>query len=143
MARAKVGDTVDVHYTGRLEDGSIFDSSLNREPLEFTIGEHQVIPGFEEAVIDLEPGDQKTVTIVPEQAYGEYREDMTANFDRGKFPAEMEIKKGDRLQLRTSEGHPMAVEVTDVNESEVTLNANHPLAGKTLIFDVQLVEIKS
>ncbi len=141
MAQATTGDTVRVHYTGRLEDGSTFDSSAGREPLEFTLGAHQVIAGFENGVTGMETGETKTVTIPPEQAYGPQRADMIAVFEREKFPPEMPLTVGEQLHLRTQDGHPVAVTVTEVTDSQVTLDANHPLAGKTLIFDLELTEI--
>ncbi|WP_349258547.1 FKBP-type peptidyl-prolyl cis-trans isomerase [Aggregatilinea sp.] len=141
MAEAKSNDTVRVHYTGRLEDGTVFDSSLQREPLEFTLGEGQVIPGFEEGVMGMNPGESKTIEIDAERAYGPYRDDMLLSVDRSQFPDNIEPSVGQRLQLRQPDGQTMLVTVSEVGDAQVTLDANHPLAGKNLIFDVQLVEI--
>ncbi|WP_119068474.1 FKBP-type peptidyl-prolyl cis-trans isomerase [Aggregatilinea lenta] len=141
MAEAKSSDTVRVHYTGRLEDGTVFDSSLEREPLEFTLGEGQVIPGFEEGVVGMNPGASKTIEIDVERAYGPYRDDMLLAVDRGQFPENIEPNVGQRLQLRQPDGQTMLVTVSEVGDEQVTLDANHPLAGKNLIFDVELVEI--
>ncbi len=141
MAEARTSDTVRVHYTGRLEDGTVFDSSLQREPLEFTLGEGQVIPGFETGVMGMAPGESKTIEIDAENAYGPYRDDMLLAVDRGQFPENIEPAVGQRLQIRQPDGETMLVTVSEVGDSQVTLDANHPLAGKSLIFDVQLVEI--
>ena len=141
MAEAITSDTVRVHYTGRLEDGTVFDSSLQREPLEFTLGEGQVIPGFETGVMGMAPGESKTIEIDAENAYGPYRDDMLLAVDRGQFPENIEPAVGQRLQIRQPDGETMLVTVSEVGDSQVTLDANHPLAGKSLIFDVQLVEI--
>ncbi len=141
MTQAREGDTVKVHYTGRLEDGTVFDTSRERAPLEFTIGEGQVIPGFEQAVVGMEPGDTKTTTVPPEQAYGPRREDMTLEVDRSQFPEDLEPRPGQHLQIRQPDGRAIIVTVSDISESTVTLDANHPLAGHPLTFDIQLVDI--
>jgi len=141
MAKAKNGDTVRVHYTGTLEDGTVFDSSKEREPLQFTIGESQVIPGFEQAVIGMEPGETKAFNIPADQAYGQRREDMKVTIDRAQLPANLEPKEGQQLQLGQQEGQIMIVTVTDVTDAGVTIDANHPLAGKDLAFDIELVEV--
>lgn len=140
MAQAKSGDTVRVHYTGRLDDGSVFDSSEGREPLEFVLGAQQVIPGFEEAVDGLSPGEERTVDIPADRAYGPRREEMVLTVDRDQFPDEIRPEVGQQLQM-SQEGQVAIVTVTGVSDREVTLDANHPLAGKDLTFDVQLVEI--
>ena len=141
MSKAKDGDTVKVHYTGKFEDGEVFDTSLEREPLEFTIGKGQVIPGFEKAVEGMSLGDTKTTDITPEKAYGPRHEEMVTTVERNRFPADMDPKVGQRLQLRQADGKTIRVTVTDVSGSKVTLDANHPLAGKNLTFDIKLVEI--
>lgn len=141
MGKAKNGDKVKVHYTGKFEDGKVFDSSIEREPLEFTIGKGQVIPGFEQAVEGMSPGDTKTTDIPPEKAYGPHHEEMVTAVERNRFPADMDPKVGQRLQLRQADGKTIKVSVTNVSGSKVTLDANHPLAGKNLTFDIQLVEI--
>lgn len=141
MTHAKQGDTVKVHYTGKLEDGTVFDSSVNREPLEFAIGTGSLIPGFEQAVIGMTPGESKTERIVAEQAYGEHREDMVLVVDRQQMPEDMQVGVGQQLQIRQQTGQTIPVVVTDVSDSQITLDANHPLAGEDLTFDIQLLEI--
>lgn len=141
MAQAKFGDTVKVHYTGRLEDGTVFDSSLSGDPLEFTIGEGMIIPGFEQAVVGMSPGDSKTEHIPVDQAYGPHREEMVVVVDRAQMPQELEPEVGQQLQIQQPTGQAIPVIVTDVSTAEVTLDANHPLAGEDLTFDIQLVEI--
>lgn len=143
MAQAKSGDTVKVNYTGKLDDGTIFDSSENRDPLEFTIGEGQVIPGFESGVEGMSPGESKTITIASEQAYGPHHDELVMKLDRGAFPDDMELQEGCVLQLRHPSGEAMMALITEASDESVTLDANHPLAGKDLIFDVTLDEIKS
>ncbi len=140
MAQAKSGDTVRVHYTGRLEDGSVFDSSDGREPLEFVLGAQQVIPGFEAAVDGLSPGEERSVSIPADRAYGPRREEMVLVVGLDQFPAEIQPEVGQQLQM-SQDGQVAIVTVTGVSDAEVTLDANHPLAGKDLVFDVQLVEI--
>lgn len=141
MAQAKNGDTVKVHYTGKLEDGTVFDSSSDRDPLEFTLGSGMVIPGFENAVEGMREGESKEVAISSGEAYGEYRDDMRIEVEKENIPEHIQPELGQLLQLRTEDGGATTVTVTDINEHTVTLDANHPLAGKNLIFDLQLVEI--
>jgi len=138
---AKSGDTVRVDYTGTFDDGEVFDSSVGKDPLEFTIGENQVIPGFEEAVIGMKIGESKTVKIPADDAYGPYHEDMVMVVSRDKLPPGMNPEIGQWLQLGQSGGQTMQVKVIDVSESTVTLDANHPMAGKDLTFEIKLVEI--
>lgn len=141
MAQAKEGDVVRVHYTGKLEDGTVFDTSGDGTPLEFTIGDGQIIPGFEKAVIGMEPGETKTARISPEEAYGPRRDDMTLTVDRAQFPEEINPEPGQQLQVQQPDGRAAIVVVSEVSESSVTLDANHPLAGQPLTFDIQLVEV--
>ena len=142
MAQAKDGDRVRIHYTGRLDDGTVFDSSIITDPLEFTIGEHEVIQGFEEAVVGMTPGESRTVAISPEKAYGHRRDDFVVVIGRDKFPSDIQPETGKQLELRRREdGETFPVTVTDVSESSVTLDGNHYLAGKRLTFDIRLVEI--
>ncbi|MDI6810155.1 MAG: peptidylprolyl isomerase [archaeon] len=140
MREAKYGDTVKVHYTGKLEDGTVFDSSIDRDPLQFTPGEGQVIPGFEQAVVGMNLGESKTVTIPMDEAYGPHREEMVVMVERNKIPENMQLEGGQQLQIRQDDGQINFVIVTDISESSVTLDANHPLAGKDLTFDIQLIE---
>ena len=141
MAQAKNGDTVKIHYTGKLEDGTVFDSSDGRDPLEFTLGEGQVIPGFEEAVLGMTANDSKTMTIPSDNAYGPRREEMVVEVDRDQFPPDVAPEVGQQLQMQRPDGQKMVVAVAEVSESTVTLDANHPLAGKDLTFEIKLVEI--
>ena len=141
MAQAKHGDTVKVHYTGKLEDGTVFVSSENREPLEFTIGEGKIIPGFERAVVGMSPGESKTEKVPADQAFGPYREELVLEVDRQQIPADVELKVGKRLQFSHANGRATQGLITDVSESKVTLDANHPLARRDLIFNIQLLEI--
>ena len=141
MAQAKKGDTVKVHYTGKLADGTVFDTSANREPLQFTVGEGQLIPDFEEAVVGMNPGDSKTVEIASDNAYGPHREEMVMVVERSEFPDGLEPQVDQMLQVQQQNGQPFAVKVTEINGDKVTLDANHPLAGEDLTFDIQLAEI--
>ena len=140
MQAAKAGDTVRVHYKGTLDDGSVFDSSEGRDPLEFTIGSGQVIPGFDTAVTGMNVGDARTVTIPAAEAYGSRRDDLVLVVDRQNLPDDMNPDIGDQLQL-SQEGHAFVVTVTDVTEQNITLDANHPLAGEDLTFELELVHI--
>lgn len=141
MAQATTGDTVRVHYTGTLHDGTTFDTSEGREPLEFTVGDGQVIPGFEQAVAGMEPGDTKTVEISADQAYGPKRDEMMLNVSPDQFPEGMDPEVGQQLQLSQPDGQTVVVRVTDVADDAVTLDANHPLAGEDLTFEIELAEI--
>lgn len=142
MARAKKGDTVEVHYTGKLEDGTVFDTSQDREPLSFTLGEEKVIPGFEKAVEGMEPGDTKTEELSPQEAYGERREDMVMELERDQIPEDVDPQVGQQLQLRMQNGQTVPVVITDLGEESVTIDANHPLAGKKLIFEIELLDVE-
>jgi len=141
VAEAKHGDTVKVHYTGKLEDGTVFDTSIERDPLQFTIGQGQVIPGFEKAVVGMNAGESKTTKAPADKAYGPYRKEMLLVVDRNQLPGDLKPTVGQQLQSRQADGRTIRVAVTDVSESSVTLDANHPLAGKDLTFDIQLIEI--
>jgi peptidylprolyl isomerase len=141
MSTARTGNTVHVHYTGRLDDGSVFDASEGREPLAFTLGEGQVIGGFDEAVEGMAVGDAKTVRIPPEEAYGERRDELLIEVPREQLPDGMSVEVGMQLQLRREDGGAMPVTVADTGEDTITLDANHPLAGEALTFELQLVAI--
>lgn len=143
MSQAQQGDTVKVHYTGKLEDGRVFDSSVEREPLEFTIGENLVIPGFEQAVVGMNVGDSITATVPSDEAYGPRRDDLLLKVDRGQLPQDMEPEVGQQLEVREQSGRTTTVTIAAVGTQDVTLDANHPLAGEDLVFDIQLVEIAS
>ena len=141
MTDAKSGDTVRIHYTGTLDDGSTFDSSKGRDPLEFKLGSGQVIPGFDTAVTGMSVGDSKTVTLPPEEAYGAHNPDGVQAFPRANIPADIPLEIGTQLQMQTPQGQPVQVVVAEVTEDSVMLDANHPLAGKALTFAIELVEI--
>ena len=141
MTQAKRGDTVKVHYTGKLDDGTVFDSSEDREPLEFAIGAGNVIPGFEQAVLGMSPGDSKTTTIASAEAYGPYYEERVLVVDRQQMPADLPVDVGATLQIQQQDGMVIPVVITDINEGAVTLDANHPLAGEDLTFEIRLMAI--
>lgn len=141
MPVAKNGDAVKIHYTGKLDDGTIFDSSLGRDPLEFTLGAGHVIPGFENMVLGMAPGDKKTDTIAVDQAYGPRRDDMIVQIDRAQLPADLNPEVGQELYVQQPGGQVMPVLVVDVDDSGITIDANHPLAGQDLTFEIELVSI--
>ncbi len=141
MTQAKNGDKVKVSYTGKLVDGSEFDSSEGRDPLEFTLGENEVIPGFEEAVVGMSPGQSKTVTVSSEQAYGPRQKELVVEVERKDVPADLELEVGRQLEVTQDDGDVFLVTVSDLTESAVTLDANHPLAGQDLVFEINLLEV--
>ncbi len=141
MSTVKANDKVRVHYTGTLSDGQIFDSSVDREPLEFTVGAGQMIPGFDAAVEGMELNEKKSFTLKPEEAYGPVNEDLFHKVERNQLPAELKPEVGQVLVAGSPDGHEMQVTVQEVHEDSITIDANHPLAGKDLTFDVQIVEI--
>jgi peptidylprolyl isomerase len=141
MTQAKQGDTVNVHYTGKLPDGTIFDTSRSRHPLQFTIGKGQVIAGFEQAMIGMKTGESRTTTIPVELAYGPRRDEMIVTVDRGQLPPGLNPLVGQRLELTQADDQTVLVTVTAVTDTNMTLDANHPLAGKELTFDLELVAI--
>ncbi len=143
MAEAKQGDTVNVHYTGKFDDGEVFDSSADREPLQFTIGTGKMIPGFEKAVLGMNPGESKTAKLVADEAYGEYNQNLLFSIEKSNFNFKggLEPAVGQYWQVEKDNGQLMNVRVAEVSDQTVTLDANHPLAGKDLTFDIELVEI--
>ncbi len=141
MSNAKTGDTVKIHYTGKLDDGTQFDSSAGREPLEFELGGGQVIPGFDSAVDGMAVGESKSVRIEPDQAYGERHEQLVQQVPRSALPEDLEPQVGMGLQSQSPDGQVMMLMVTEVAEDSITVDANHPLAGQALNFDIELVEI--
>ncbi len=141
MAKVKSGDTVQVHYKGTLKSGELFDSSEGREPLEFTVGSGQVINGFDTAVVDMEPGETKTVHIPVEQAYGERTQEALISVPRSEFPEDITPEIGQELQMSDDQGHIFPVVVAGVEADHVVLDANHPLAGHDLTFEINLVKI--
>jgi len=141
MAQAKRGNAVKVHYVGMFEDGTVFDTSREREPLPFTIGQGEVIPGFEEAVLGMNPGESKKVVIPAENAYGLRHEEMVLVVDRQHLPEGINPQVGQQYQIPQSDGQSIVVTVTDTSESSVTLDGNHPLAGRELTFEIELLEV--
>ena len=141
MTTAKQGDTVHIHYSGSLGDGTVFDSSADRDPLSFTIGSGQVIPGFEEAVIGMAIDEKKNVTIPVDKAYGPRNEELIMTVPKEQVPPDLNPEVGQKLQMQGPNDTPVVVEVTEVAEEHIKLDANPPLAGKDLVFDIELVEI--
>ena len=141
MAQAKEGDKVKVNYTGSLEDGTVFGTSSEEDPLEFTIGQEKVLPSFENAVIRMNEGDTKTVSIPPEDAFGQPKEDLIFDVERTKLPPDIDLKLGGVLRVGSDTGKSFDVAITNIDDETVTLDGNHPLAGKALNLEIQLVEI--
>jgi peptidylprolyl isomerase len=141
MSKAKNGDTVRVHYTGKLENGRVVETSKNNDPLQFKIGDGEVILGLEEAVVGMEEGEEKTAKISSSKGYGPHKKEMVAKVEKSRFPDHINPEIGQRLKVVQPDGTATRVTVTDVSESKVTLDANHPLAGKDLVFDIRLIEV--
>jgi peptidylprolyl isomerase len=141
MTQAKSGDTVKIHYTGTLDDGTQFDSSAGRDPLQFTLGSGQVIPGFDKAVEGMTVGDSKTVNIPAEDAYGQRQEQMVQDVPRTALPENLDPVEGMALQAKGQDGQVINLTVTSVADDSITVDGNHPLAGKALNFDIELVDI--
>lgn len=141
MSQPKTGDTVTVHYTGKFDDGSIFDSSRDGDPVVFTIGNNDLIEGFEEGVLDMQVGDKKTVILPPEKAYGERTDELVIEFPLNEIPEDLELTLGDELELTDEDDHAILVVVTELKEDSVVVDGNAPLAGQTLTFDLELVAI--
>ncbi len=142
MTKAKTGDKVKVHFEGYLEDGTVFGSSMDDEPFEFTIGEKNMLPGFENAVIGMQKGDTKTITLPPEEAYGPHKKELVSVMEKSGFPKEINLEVGKRLRVRTQDGKYTVVTIKEFTEDSIVLDENDPLAGKTLTFKIELVEIK-
>ena len=142
MDKARVGDTVQVHYTGTLKDGTVFDTSSGGEPLQITLGDGSVIPGFEQAIVGMSPGDTKTEQISCEHAYGPYRDELAVEVDSALFRSQAVTPRvGLQLEVTASDGRELPVVVTEVSDAKVRLDANHPLAGQDLIFEIDLLQI--
>ena len=141
MSQAKSGDTVKIHYTGTLDDGTEFDSSAGREPLEFALGGGQVIPGFDSAVDGMSIGDSKTVTIPPGEAYGDRHDQLVQEVPKTALPEDMKPEVGMQLQSQSPDGQIINLVVAEVAEESITVDGNHPLAGQELTFAIELVEI--
>jgi peptidylprolyl isomerase len=140
-AEAKYGNTVQVNYTGKLTDGSVFDTSVGREPLEFALGTGKVIPGFEKAVLGMKAGEKKTVTIPAEEAYGPYRDNLSLEISRELLPNSITPQVGLHVQQKQENGSVVVAIITKISDKTVTIDANHPLAGQVLTFEIELVKI--
>jgi len=141
MAEAKLGDTVKIHFTGKLQDETVIETSKDRDPLEFKIGDGNVIPGLEQGVIGMAAGDKKTIAISPQDAFGEPQEDLVVDINKSEFPKDVELAVGAYLNIESSDGKEFKAKVVEIKEDMVTLDANHPLAGATINCDVELLEI--
>lgn len=141
MDQAKTGDKVKVHFTGYLEDSTIFGSTMDEEPFEFTIGEKNMLAGFENAVIGMQKGDIKTITLPPEEAYGPHKKELVHVMDRSSFPQEINLEIGKRLRVRTQDGKYAIVTIKEITEDSIVIDENDPLTGKTLTFKIELVDI--
>ncbi len=141
MTLAKTGDRVKVHFTGYLEDGTVFGSTMGEAPFEFSIGEKNMLPGFEQAVIGMKKGDTKTITLPPEEAYGLHKKELVTVMQKSGFPKEIKLDIGKRLRVRTQDGIYTMVTIKDITEDSIVLDENDPLAGQTLTFKIELVEI--
>ena len=142
MSQVKQNDTVRVHYTGKLTDGQIFDSSLEREPIEFTMGQGQLIPGFEKGLLDMKVNEKKTIEIPADEAYGQPRQELIQEVEKSQLPEEIKPEPGMGLVSKSPDGREMNLVVREVKEDTIVVDGNHPLAGKDLIFDLEVVEIK-
>jgi peptidylprolyl isomerase len=141
MAEANSGDTVKINYTGKLNDGTVFDSSEGRDPLEFVIGENTIIPTLESSVIGMNIGDKATVEVTAENAYGPHQPDAIQTVERSMIPAEVELAVGAQLQATAPDGQVLVLTVSSIEDTTVTLDGNHPLAGQDLTFDIELMEV--
>ncbi len=140
--QAQLGDMVSVHYKGKLSNGEVFDQSKENEPLEFKIGDGKLIQGFEQAVVGMEPGETKTEEVPYEGAYGATRDDLVLELDKSKIPEHLDPNVGDQLEIKQEEGNNIPVVVKEITENSIIIDANHPLAGQDLTFELELVEIK-
>lgn len=143
MTQAKTGDTVKVHYTGKLKDGTVFDTSQGRDPIEFKIGENQVIPGFEKAVEGMTEGEKTTASIPMDEAYGPRQENLIVEVDQDSFPKDINPEVGQMLTMQQPDGRKVNVRVAELMEGRVKLDANHPLAGEDLTFEIEVVEVSA
>ena len=141
MAAAKLGDTVKIHFTGKLQDETVIETSKDRDPLEFKIGEGNVIPGLEQGVIGMAAGDKKTIAVSPEEGFGQQQEDLVVDLKKSEFPEDVEFAVGAYLNIETSDSKEFKAKVVEIKEDTVALDANHPLAGITINYDVELLEI--
>jgi peptidylprolyl isomerase len=141
MARAKTGDTVRIHYTGTLDDGTVVGSSTAGKPIEIILGQGQVIPGVERAIEGMAPGESKSTQVPPEEAYGQRRDDLVVVVPREQLPPDLDPEVGQKLSVKEKDGHEVSVRVTDTSETTITVDANHALAGHQVTFDLELVDV--
>ncbi|MCP5492055.1 MAG: peptidylprolyl isomerase [Chlamydiales bacterium] len=141
MSEAQTGSTVKVHYTGKLTDGTVFDTSQHVEPVVFVVGSGEIIPGFEQAIIGMQAGESKTVTIPCNEAYGPKRDDLVAEVERKDLPDDIKLEVGQKLQVGDEKAGTIIVSVVDLDDERVKLDANHPLAGEDLVFDIEVLEV--
>lgn len=141
MEGIREGDQVQVHYTGKLQSGEVFDSSQGREPLNLTIGEGKIIPGFEQALLGMQTGEKKSFDLTPDQAFGERRDELVHVIQKEQIPSDVKLEIGMQLALEGQQKEPVPAQVVDISESTVTLDTNHPLAGKDITFEVDVVEV--
>ena len=137
----KKGDTVKIHYTGRFKDGQVFDSSVDRDPLEFEVGSGSIIKGLEKGIVGMKPGEKKEISVSPEEGYGNFDEKLLFDMPKEKIPADIKPEVGMRLQLVNNKGQTLPVLITEIKEEAVKIDANHPLAGKELVFNIELLQI--
>lgn len=142
MSQVKENDTIKLHYTGKLADGQVFDSSVEREPIEFKVGEGKIIPGLEKGVIDMKVNEKKTIEIAKDEAYGEASDELFQEVKKEQLPEDIKPEVGMGLVSKNPDGSERQLRVAEVKDDHIVVDANHPLAGKDLIFDVELVEIK-
>ncbi|WP_339920186.1 peptidylprolyl isomerase [uncultured Flavobacterium sp.] len=142
MIQVRENNTVKVHYVGKLSDGQVFDTSEGKEPLEFTLGQGKLIPGFEKGLIDMKLNEKKTITISQEDAYGEARQDLIQEVDKSQLPEDITPEVGMGLVSKSSDGNEMNLLIVEVKEATIVIDGNHPLAGKELIFDLEVVDIQ-
>lgn len=142
MSKVKADDLVRVHYTGKLSDGQVFDSSVDREPLEVKLGEGSLIPGFEKGLIDMQPSEKKTIVIAKEEAYGEKRKELFQSVKKSDLPEDLKVEVDMALMATNADGSEKQLRVAEIKEDEIVVDANHPLAGEDLTFELELVEIK-
>ncbi|MDR9375311.1 MAG: peptidylprolyl isomerase [Schleiferiaceae bacterium] len=142
MSKVKADDTVQIHYTGKLTDGNVFDSSREREPLEFTLGQGEIIPGFEQGILDMEVNETKTIEVPHTEAYGERKDELLHEVPKDQLPEEIKPEVGMALSSKMPDGREIPLTVTEVGEEKIVVDANHPLAGKDLTFEVEVVAIK-
>ncbi|MDR9500967.1 MAG: peptidylprolyl isomerase [Desulfurivibrionaceae bacterium] len=137
----EAGNKISVHYTGTFEDGEVFDSSKESSPLSFEVGAGQMIQGFDQAVLGMNQGDCKKFTLTPEEAYGPRNEELLIDIPNANFPEDLKLEEGMMLQMTNQDGQPVPATVAEINEESVKMDVNHPMAGKTLIFDIEIVEV--